>query len=78
MKQLDHVAQKIIECFKEAGLDAAYIESKKIELAESDNKFESFLFATSLDDKNTARLAQKLGCSADELDTALSFIKNYL
>lgn len=78
MAQLDHVARKIIECFQDAGLDASYIESKRIELKECKNKYESLVFASMLDQANTERLAKKLDCSARELTNVIRFIKYHI
>ncbi len=71
MSELSYVANKVIECFKDAGLDANYIDEKIYEFSELSNYASLHRALRILDDKNTARLAEKLGASVDDLSATL-------
>lgn len=76
MVQLDYVANLICEVYKEAGLDAEYIENKKSILIEYQDKYRSLASAIRLDQGNKHRLARKLGCSFQALQTTIE-VMNY-
>jgi hypothetical protein len=71
IEKLSFVGLKVIECFKDAGLDQVYID-EKIEEFSTLNNYESLHKALRiLDDKNMHRLAQKLGVHIEDLESTL-------
>ena len=71
IEKLSFVGLKVIECFKDAGLDQVYID-EKIEEISTLNNYESLHKALRiLDDKNMHRLAQKLGVHIEDLESTL-------
>ncbi|MGU2814767.1 hypothetical protein ACVYBG_18365 [Acinetobacter baumannii] len=58
---LSYVALKVIECFKDAGLDLNYIDDKISEFSDLSNYAALHQALRILDDKNINRLADKLG-----------------
>ena len=71
IEKLSFVGLKVIECFKDAGLDQVYID-EKIEEFSTLNNYESLHKALRiLDDKNMHRLAKKLGVHIEDLESTL-------
>ena len=71
IEKLSFVGLKVIECFKDAGLDQVYIDDK-IEEFSTLNNYESLHKALRiLDDKNMHRLAKKLGVHIEDLESKL-------
>lgn len=71
IEKLSFVGLKVIECFKDTGLDQVYIDDK-IEEFSTLNNYESLHKALRiLDDKNMHRLAQKLGVHIEDLESTL-------
>ncbi|QUY38272.1 MULTISPECIES: hypothetical protein [Acinetobacter] len=71
IEKLSFVGLKVIECFKDAGLDQVYIDDK-IEEFSTLNNYESLHKALRiLDDKNMHRLAKKLGVHIEDLESTL-------
>lgn len=68
---LSFVGLKVIECFKDAGLDQNYIDEKIIEFGELKNYEALHKALRILDDQNMARLAQKLNVELSELNSTL-------
>lgn len=68
---LSFVASKVIESLRETGLDANYLDEKIYEFSELSNYASLHRALRILDDKNTARLAEKLGASVDDLSATL-------
>lgn len=61
-KQLNYVANLIVEAFQASGLDAVYIDEKKQMFLRHDSKEQTLAWACNyLDDKNTEFFCQKLG-----------------
>lgn len=71
MSELSYVATQVIECFKDAGLDANYIDDKTREFADLSNYAALHKALRILDDKNTARLAEKIGVHTEDLTSTL-------
>ncbi|MEG1234790.1 MAG: hypothetical protein RSE18_13245 [Acinetobacter sp.] len=71
MSELSYVANKVIECFKDAGLDQNYIIEKTIEFSELSNYAALHKALRILDDKNVYRLAQKLEVHVEDLESTL-------
>lgn len=71
MSELSYVANKVIECFKDAGLDANYIDEKIYEFSELSNYASLHKALRMLDDKNMGRLAQKLDVHIEDLESTL-------
>lgn len=68
---LSYVGSKVIECFKDAGLDATYIDDKIEEFSTLSNYAALHRALRILDDKNMQRLADKLGVTFANLETTL-------
>jgi hypothetical protein len=71
MSELSYVANKVIECFKDAGLDQNYIIEKTIEFSELSSYAALHKALRILDDKNVYRLAQKLEVHVEDLESTL-------
>ena len=71
MSELSYVANKVIECFKDAGLDQVYIDDKIEEFSTLNNYASLHKALRILDDKNMHRLAQKLGVHIEDLESTL-------
>lgn len=71
MTELSYVAQKTIECLKDAGLDQNYLADKENEFSELSNYAALHQALRILDDKNMHRLAQKLGVHIEDLESTL-------
>lgn len=70
-KDLSFVGLKVIECFKDAGLDSTYIDDKIYEFSDLTNYAALHKALRILDDKNMRRLAEKLGVTFNDLETTL-------
>lgn len=68
---MNYIAEKIIECFEECGLDNSYIESKKSDLVKHESKYESLAWCYRIDAYNKMRLAEKLGVKECDLRVAI-------
>lgn len=75
---MDHIAKKIMKVYESMGHDAAYLESKRIELSECENKYESFCHARNLDASHLAALAAELECDPEFLKSTLNFLSWYV
>ncbi len=71
MSKLSNVANKVLECFKDAGLDANYIDDKTYEFSELSNYAALHKALRILDDKNMHRLAKKLEVNIEDLESTL-------
>ncbi len=71
MSELSYVANKVIECFKDAGLDQNYLADKENEFSELSNYAALHKALRILDDKNVYRLAQKLEVHVEDLESTL-------
>ena len=71
MSELSYVASKVIECFKDAGLDQNYLADKENEFSELSNYAALHKALRILDDKNLYRLAQKLEVHVEDLESTL-------
>ena len=71
MSELSYVANKVIECFKDAGFDANYIDEKIYEFSELSNYASLHKALRILDDKNMHRLAKKLEVHIEDLESTL-------
>ena len=71
MSELSYVASKVIECFKDAGLDQNYIIEKTIEFSELSSYAALHKALRILDDKNMHRLAKKLEVHIEDLESTL-------
>ena len=71
MSELSYVAKKVIECFKDAGLDANYIDDKIYEFSDLSNYDALHKALRILDDKNMHRLAKKLEVHIEDLESTL-------
>ena len=71
MSELSYVAKKVIECFKDAGLDANYIDDKIYEFSDLSNYAALHKALWMLDDKNMHRLAKKLEVHIEDLESTL-------
>ena len=71
MSELSYVANKVIECFKDAELDANYIADKIQEFSDLSNYASLHKALRILDDKNMYRLAQKLEVHIEDLESTL-------
>ena len=70
-ESLSYVGTKVLECFKDAGLDQNYINDKAAELSELSNYAALHKALRILDDKNMHRLAQKLEVHIEDLESTL-------
>ncbi len=71
MSELSYVAKKVIECFKDADLDANYIDDKIYEFSDLSNYAALHKALRILDDKNMHRLAKKLEVHIEDLESTL-------
>ena len=71
MSELSYLANKVIECFKDAGLDENYIDEKIYEFSELSNYASLHKALRILDDKNMHRLAKKLEVHIEDLESTL-------
>lgn len=71
---LSFVSLKVIECFKEAGLDSGYINDKIEEFHNLNNYAALHKALRILDDNNMKRLAGKLGVTLSNLEVTLSVL----
>ena len=71
MSELSYVANKVIECFKDASLDENYIDEKIYEFSELSNYASLHKALRILDDKNMHRLAKKLEVHIEDLESTL-------
>ena len=71
IEKLSFVGLKVIECFKDAGLDANYIDEKIYEFSELSNYASLHKALRILDDKNMHRLAKKLEVHIEDLESTL-------
>ena len=70
-KNLNYIAGLIIQAFQRTGLDGAYIQDKRYQFLEHDNKYESLIWAINqLDDTRTRVFCELLGVSEQELRQA--------
>ena len=70
-KNLNYIAGLIIRAFQRTGLDDAYIQDKRHQFLEHDNKYESLIWAINqLDDTRTRVFCELLGVSEQELRQA--------
>ena len=70
-ESLSYVGTKVLECFKDAGLDKNYINDKAVEFSELSNYAALHKALRILDDKNMHRLAQKLEVHIEDLESTL-------
>lgn len=70
-ESLSYVGTKVLECFKDAGLDQNYINDKADEFSELSNYAALHKALRILDDKNMHRLAQKLEVHIEDLESTL-------
>lgn len=70
-KNLNYVGLKVIECFKDAGLDQVYIDDKIEEFSTLSNYAALHKALRILDDRNMIRLAEKLNVTVADLNAAL-------
>ena len=70
-ESLSYVGTKVLECFKDAGLDQNYINDKAAEFSELSNYAVLHKAVRILDDKNMHRLAQKLEVHIEDLESTL-------
>mgnify|MGYP003336256720 CR=1 FL=1 len=68
---LSFVGSKVIECFKDAGLDSVYIDDKVEEFSNLNNYVALHKALRILDDNNMRRLADKLGVTFTDLEITL-------
>lgn len=73
---LNHIAEKIVACFRDRGLDECYINDKILDLEKHESKFESLAWCYRLDDGNQALLAEKLGLDVAELKVAIGVLSD--
>lgn len=71
MEKLSFVGLKVIECFKDAGLDQVYINDKIEEFSTLSNYASLHKALRILDDKNMHRLAEKLDVHIEDLESTL-------
>ena len=71
MSELSYVAKKVIECFKDADLDANYIDDKIYEFSDLSNYAALHKALRIFDDKNMHRLAKKLEVHIEDLESTL-------
>ena len=71
IEKLSFVGLKVVECFKDAGLDQVYIDDKIEEFSTLNNYASLHKALRILDDKNMHRLAQKLGVHIEDLESTL-------
>jgi len=76
-KPLNYIAKLITEVYEEAGLDAPYVEGKKLEMSTHENKYESLACAINLDAGNKKRLAAKMGISSLHLDVTVRVLNHH-
>ena len=70
-KNLNYIAELIIQAFQRTGLDDAYIQDKRYQFLQHDNKYESLIWAINqLDDTRTRVFCELLGVSEQELRQA--------
>ena len=72
--KLSYTGLKVIECFKDTGLDQAYITNKIEEFSELSNYAALHKALRILDDSNMIRLAEKLQVTVDELNVTLKVL----
>lgn len=70
-EKLSYVGLKVMECFKEAGLDQVYINDKIEEFSELSNYASLHKALRILDDSNMVRLAHKLDVKVEALEATL-------
>ncbi|WP_158117246.1 hypothetical protein [Vibrio cincinnatiensis] len=76
-KPLNHIARMIAEVYEEAGLDKLYIEGKKLDMSDHENKYETLASAINLDTSNRKRLAAKLGITSLHLDVTVRVLNHH-
>ena len=69
-KQLDWLAEEVLDTFAGLGFDALYIEDKRHVLAGKD-RFAVLVWLNNLDSKCKAALAERLGVSDDDLSITI-------
>lgn len=70
-KNLNYIAELIIQAFQRTGLDGAYIQDKRYQFLQHDNKYESLIWAINqLDDTRTRVFCELLGVNEQELRQA--------
>ena len=69
-KQLDWLAEEVLDTFAGLGFDALYIEDKRHTLAGKD-RFAVLVWCNDLDSKCKAALAERLGVSDDDLSITI-------
>ena len=70
-KNLNYIAGLIIQAFRKTGLDEAYIDDKRYQFLEHENKYESLLWAINqLDETRTRAFCELLGVTELELQQA--------
>ncbi|KFA98756.1 hypothetical protein [Vibrio sp. ER1A] len=76
-EQLNYIAKMITEVYEEAGLDMPYIEDKKYDMQQHQNKYETLASAIHLDPSNRKRLAAKMGVSSLHLDATVRVLNHH-
>ncbi|EPP20560.1 hypothetical protein L911_3417 [Vibrio fluvialis I21563] len=76
-KPLNHIAKLIAEVYEEAGMDKPYIEGKKRDMSNHENKYETLASAINLDAGNRKRLAAKLGITSLHLDVTVTVLNHH-
>lgn len=81
MKELNYIAQLIIDCFNEIAkenpnINKAYVKTKSDDMKNHQNKYKTLSWADySLDSKTYNMLADKLNVSVDDLNTTCEVLK---
>ena len=72
-KQLDWLAEEVLDTFAGLGFDAPYIADKRDTLAGKD-RFAVLVWCNSLDPRCREALAERLGINADDFDTTIKTV----
>ncbi len=73
---MTYINRLLLDAYREECYDKMYIEKLEKELSNDDNKYDSLLRLYSVGDRIRKRMAIKLNCTYNELNTFLSVLKN--
>ncbi|MEZ9781357.1 hypothetical protein AB4292_12180 [Vibrio cyclitrophicus] len=72
---MNHIAELIEDCYRDAGYDEGYICSKVSKMKHDESKYHTLaLRASNLDVQNRERLAHKMDVDPNELSFVLDFL----
>ncbi len=73
---MTYINRLLLDAYREENYDKKYIQNLEKEFSSDDNKYDSLLRLYSVGDSIRKKIAIKLNCTDNDLNTFLSVLKN--